>query len=380
LKFAFLIFKYFPYGGVQRDMLRIAEDCARQGHQVTIYTGEWRGDLPKENIDVQLLVGKGWSNHHRHQSLINAMQAAIKLSPADLVVGFNRMAGLDVYYAADPCFMARAHDEKSWLYRLTGRFRFFRDCEKAVFSQHSACKILLLSERDKTAFQHWYHTQDDRFYVLPPNIPVDKFEGKNKAASRTYVREQFNLPPSANVVLTIGSAYLRKGVDRAMVALANLPEAVKQNTWLIAVGEHESASTFIQDAKSLGVAERCILAGGRSDVADLMLGADVLAHPARSELAGLVIVEAMTAGLPVLVTDVCGYANHVQQADAGIVLMSPYNQAELNAALLSMLSAPQTHWQQAGIDYTQSLLKQSSASTEAGLLTQFARDKMAKAR
>jgi len=48
--------------------------------------------------------------------------------------------------------------------------------------------------------------------------------------------------------------------------------------------------------------------------------------------------------------------------------------------LLSMLSAPQTHWQQAGIDYTQSLLKQSSASTEAGLLTQFARDKMAKAR
>jgi UDP-glucose:(heptosyl)LPS alpha-1,3-glucosyltransferase len=370
MKFAFLIFKYFPYGGVQRDMLRIAEDCAKLGHKVTIYTGEWRGDRPN-NIDVKLLASRGWSNHQRHQSLINAMQASLKLDPADLVVGFNRMKDLDVYYAADPCFIARVMDEKSWLYRLTGRFSFFRGCEKAVFGRQSKCKILLLTERDKTVFQHWYHTQDDRFYVLPPNIPADKFAGKNKAASRIYVREQFGLPSNANVVLTIGSAYLRKGVDRTMIALASLPEAIKNNTWLIAVGEHESASTFTQDAKKLNIAERCILAGGRADVADLMLGADVLAHPARSELAGIVLMEAMTAGLPVLVTDVCGYASHVLKADAGFVLQSPYNQVELNSTLLSMINAPQAHWQLAGIEYAQNLLEQSSVSTEADLLIQF---------
>jgi UDP-glucose:(heptosyl)LPS alpha-1,3-glucosyltransferase len=380
LRFAFLIFKYFPYGGVQRDMLRIAEDCAKAGHKVTIYTGEWRGDLPANpNLQVTLFKSAGWSNHQRHQSLINAMQASIKLAPVDLVVGFNRMTGLDVYYAADPCFMARAYEEKNWLYRLTGRFRFFRDCEKAVFDQHSSCKILLLTERDKTVFQHWYHTQDSRFFVLPPNIPADKFSGKNKAASRTYVREQFGLPSESNVMLTIGSAYLRKGVDRAMIALGSLPEAVKQNTWLIAVGEHESASTFMQDAKKLGVAERCILAGGRADVADLMFGADVLAHPARSELAGIVLMEAMTAGLPIIVTDVCGYAEHVKKAGAGVVLQSPFEQAMLNAALLSMLSARQAHWSQAGIDYTQVILKESSPSVEADLIVQFAQNKMKKA-
>jgi UDP-glucose:(heptosyl)LPS alpha-1,3-glucosyltransferase len=378
LKFAFLIFKYFPFGGVQRDMMRIAEDCAKQGHQVTIYTGEWRGDLPN-NIEVKLLACKGWSNHQRHQSLIKAMQTAIKLNPVDLVVGFNRMKDLDAYYAADPCFIARAMDEKNWLYRLTGRFRFFRDCENAVFNLQSKCKILLLTERDKSIFQHWYHTPDDRFYVLPPNIPSEKFAGKKKATSRTYFREQFGLPPQANVVLTVGSAYLRKGVDRAMIALANLPEAVKKNTWLIAVGEHESASTFTQDAKRLGIAERCILAGGRADVADLMLGADVLAHPARSELAGLVIIEAMTAGLPVLVTDVCGYASHIQLADAGVVLKSPYHQIKCNDALAKMLEAPQARWQQAGLDYTQHMLKQSLGSAEADLLIRFAHEKTARA-
>lgn len=356
-------------------MLRIAEDCAKSGHQVTIYTGEWRADLPiNSNIQVNILKGAGWSNHQRHQSLIDAMQAALKLNPVDLVVGFNRMTGLDVYYAADPCFMARVHEEKNWLYRLTGRFRFFRDCEYAVFNPQSKTKILLLTERDKTVFQHWFHTQQNRFYLLPPNIPAEKFAGLNKQDCRDYVREQFVLPPSAKVVLTIGSAYIRKGVDRVMIALANLPENIKNNTWLIAVGEHETASTFLQDAKKLGVAERSILAGGRADIAQLMLGADVLAHPARSELAGIVLMEAMTAGLPVLVTDVCGYAPHVQKADAGIVLQLPFEQSALNVALHKMLSAPEQNWQQNGLRYTQTLLQQSSASIEADLLIQFAQD------
>ena len=375
MQLAFLIFKYFPYGGVQRDMLRIAEDCAKSGHQVTIYTGEWRADLPAENINVRILKGAGWSNHQRHQSLINAMQAALKLNPVDLVVGFNRMAGLDVYYAADPCFMARAYEEKNWLYRLTGRYKFFRDCEHAVFNQQSKTKILLLTERDKTVFQHWYHTQQERFYLLPPNIPLGKFAGLNRQDCRDFVRQQFVLPSNAHVVLTIGSAYLRKGVDRVVTALANLPENIKNNTWLIAVGEHESASTFLQDAKKLNVLGHCIEAGGRPDVAQLMLGADVLAHPARSELAGIVLMEAMTAGLPVLVTDVCGYASHVQEADAGIVLQSPFAQAALNTALQQMLSVSQQNWQQNGLHYTQTLLQQSSASIEADLLIQFAQDK-----
>ena len=302
------------------------------------------------------------------------MRAAIENSPVDLVVGFNRMASLDVYYAADPCFMARAHDEKGWLYRLTARYRFFKVCENAVFGKDSHCKILLLTERDKVAFQHWYHTQDDRFYLLPPNVPAEKFVGKNKAQSRNYLREQFFLPLDAHIILTIGSAYIRKGVDRAMVALASLPRALKQNTWLIAVGEHESASTFLADAKKLGVLERCILAGGRADVADLMLGADVLAHPARSELAGIVLIEAMTAGLPALVTNVCGYAHHIERAGAGMVLQSPFNQATLNTALQKMLSTPEAQWQQGGVNYTQTILKQSSPTIEADLLARFAKD------
>ena len=359
-------------------MLRIAEDCVSQGHEVTIYTGQWRGDKPKGKINVEILPSKGLLNHQRHQSLIEAMHEAIQKDPVDLVVGFNRMPNLDVYFAADPCFLARAFEEKNCLYRLTSRYRFFRDCEKSVFGTQTDCQILSLTQRDQSVFQHWYQTPSNRFHMIPPNIPVDKFAGKKQAQCRTYLRAQFGLPSAANVILTVGSAYLRKGVDRAVVALSSLPEALRKNTWLIAIGEHESGGRFLQDAKKLGVADQCILAGGRSDVAELMLGANLLAHPARSELAGLVIIEAMTAGLPVLVTDICGYAHHVKDANAGVLVGTPFQQSALNSALFEMLTTSSDHWSKNALKYTTKLMHSNPPQFEASFLIATAKKKSKK--
>ncbi len=359
-------------------MLRIAHDCVATGHEVTIYTGEWRGDMPDPRIQVEILPSRGWLNHQRHQSLINAMQQALAKSPVDIVVGFNRMAGLDVYYAADPCFLERAHQEKSWLYRLTGRYRFFAAAEKAVMGEHSHCQILLLTEREKYSFQQWYNTPDARFHLLPPSIPLEKFADKNREQCRAYVREQFGLPTDANVVLTVGSAFMRKGVDRSIDAVAALPEHLKLNTWLLAIGEYESNSNMQAYCEKRGVRHRCIEAGGRADIADLMLGADILAHPARSELAGIVLIEAMTAGLPVLVTDVCGYAARVAEADAGLVLPSPYQQQDMNQALMMMLQEnKQLTWRASGQAYVRHIKNTSSASAEADYIIAHAQQKVA---
>lgn len=361
-------------------MLRIALDCVNAGHAVTIYTGEWRGDMPDARINVEILPSRGWLNHQRHQSLINAMQQALVKAPVDLVVGFNRMAGLDVYYAADPCYVQRAHEERSWLYRLTGRFRFFAAAEKSVMDAQGYCQILLLTEREKHSFQQWYHTPDSRFHLLPPSIPAEKFANKNREQCRAYARQQFNLPANAHIVLTVGSAFARKGVDRVIDAIAALPKALQDSTWLISIGEYESNSNMQAYCEKRGVAHRCIHVGGRADVADLMVGADIFAHPARSELAGIVLIEAMTAGLPVLVTDVCGYASRVAEANAGVVVSSPYSQFEMNSALAMMLQSPrQVEWQAHGKQYTGHIKKTSSASAEADYMINYAQQKLAQA-
>ncbi|HEY3326768.1 MAG TPA: glycosyltransferase family 4 protein [Novimethylophilus sp.] len=374
MKFAFIIFKYFPYGGAQRDMLRIARACVARGHAVKIYTGQWHGDRPEGTIEVACLPFSGIFNHQRHQQLIDAITAQLAADKPDLIVGFNRMPGLDAYYAADPCFIERAYTERNCLYRLTGRYRFFAACEKAVMQGDGNCRILLLSSREKDIFQRWYHTPDERFRLLPPSIPAEAFADIDRTAARAKVLAEFGLPEEANIVLMVGSAFVRKGLDRAIEGLAALPEAARRNTWLLAVGE-DKPDAMAALAKRLGVGERIIITSGRPDIPQLMKAADMLVHPARSELAGIVLIEAMTAGLPVLVTDVCGYAVHIEAAGAGQVLPSPYRQVDLNQALAHMLESDRTPWSESGLRYTANIAARFSSAMEAELLEQFAAEK-----
>ena len=44
MKIAICLYKYFPFGGLQRDFLRIAEVLVKRGHEVRVYTREWNAD------------------------------------------------------------------------------------------------------------------------------------------------------------------------------------------------------------------------------------------------------------------------------------------------------------------------------------------------
>jgi UDP-glucose:(heptosyl)LPS alpha-1,3-glucosyltransferase len=112
--------------------------------------------------------------------------------------------------------------------------------------------------------------------------------------------------------------------------------------------------------------------GGRDDIPQLMQACDWLVHPARRELAGHVLLEAMACGLPVITTEVCGYAPHIAKADAGIVLASPFDQGALNQALATALTTPREPYSQAGLSYAAQLMRDNPGKAEAHILTQLA--------
>jgi UDP-glucose:(heptosyl)LPS alpha-1,3-glucosyltransferase len=349
MRFAFCLFKYFPYGGMQRSFLHIAEVCLERGHQVEVFTLEWEGGIPA-GLEVHRIPASGLMNHQRYLDFTRQLSPLLAKQRFDAVVGFNKMPGLDVYYAADPCFQALALNQRNWFYRIGGRYRQLVAFERAVF-QSGHADILLLTEPERENFMRFYATPAERFHLLPPGVAHDRCVPGNAPEIRGTLRKELRIGSREKLLLLIGSGFRMKGVDRAMLALAALPEPLKSQSHLVILGQ-DNPQKFRGLAKRLGIDRQVRFLGGRSDIPRFLLTADLLLHPAYFENTGTVLLEALATGLPVLATNVCGYAFHVVRAQAGELVGSPFRQQELNERLGRMLSSSQhDSWRRNALHY-----------------------------
>ncbi|WP_312632916.1 glycosyltransferase family 4 protein [Pseudescherichia sp.] len=335
---AFCLYKYFPFGGLQRDFMRIAQTVAGRGHQVRVYTQSWQGECPAEFELIVVPVRKR-TNHGRNAEYYQWVKAHLAQHPAARVVGFNKMPDLDIYYAADVCYAEKVAQEKGFFYRLTSRYRHYAAFERATFEQGKKTQLLMLTDKQIADFQRHYHTEPERFHILPPGIYPDRKYSQQIPDSRRVYREKNRISEDQNFVLQVGSDFNRKGVARTIEAIAALPDALRQNTLLFIVGQ-DKPGPFAALAAKLGIKENVHFFAGRSDVAELMAAADLLVHPAKQEAAGIVLLEAVAAGLPVIVTEVCGYAPYIKDARCGVVINEPFSQAALNKTLADALGTP----------------------------------------
>jgi UDP-glucose:(heptosyl)LPS alpha-1,3-glucosyltransferase len=268
-----------------------------------------------------------------------------------MVIGFNKIHGLDVYFAADPCYKAKVMEEKGALYRIGPRYRTYLALEDAVFDPSSHARILLIAEAEKTKYIKYYKTSEERFYNLPPGISEDRIITGDAGTIRKAVRVELGMNDDEIFLLMVGSGFKTKGLDRSLAALSGLPDSIRARAKLFVIGEG-NVNPFKTLARRLKVHDRLVFLGGRNDVPRFMASADLLLHPAYSENTGTVLIEAMAAGLPILAADICGYAFHVIRAGAGLLIPSPYQQRAFDELLLRMLTSPDREaWKRKGPEY-----------------------------
>ncbi|HEX6735145.1 MAG TPA: glycosyltransferase family 4 protein [Azonexus sp.] len=368
MQLAFCLYKYFPFGGLQRDFMRIALACQARGHAVRVYTLSWDGEIPY-GFEVVTVPVKALTNARRYEKFTAWVVQDLEQRPADRVVGFNKMPGLDLYFAADPCYEEKAQTLRNPFYRLSGRYRHFSAYERAVFAPASPTQILMISEVQQPFFEKHYGTPKERFHLLPPGIALDRRAPPQAPQIRAEFRAEFGLGADDRLLLQVGSGFKTKGLDRSLLALAHLPDDLRQRTRLIAIGQDEP-SGFLRLARSLGVESQVSILPGRSDIPRFLLGADLLVHPAYNENTGTVLLEALVAGLPVLCSAVCGYAHYIAEADGGLVIPEPFAQAQMDGLLQRMLRGDDERqgWQANALAFAETADIYSNAERAADLI------------
>jgi glycosyltransferase involved in cell wall biosynthesis len=306
-------------GGKVLDALAIAAGLTARGHKVTILTRSAKIQIPPD-VAVRKTGVIGWSNHSRAKNFAGAIAKARSTQNFEALITFDKLKDADAYYAADVCFAGRAHGIKGWLPRYKTYARLEADCFGV-----GGPDILFLCRKQMDEYRRYYDLDADRAGILPPMIH-DSGE-RDFYQRRDAVRKSFGIPGSAVLAVSVAVYSRHKGVDRTIAALRDVP-----GLHLLAVGLNDVESATALAAK-YGLGERTHFIGHRSDVADILGAADIMLHPARVENTGLVILESLLAGVPVIASAACGFAEYIERFEAGFVLAEPFDQAAYAAAI-----------------------------------------------
>lgn len=150
------------------------------------------------------------------------------------------------------------------------------------------------------------------------------------------IRKELGIPLNAKVVLSVGEVNKNKNHKVGIEALAKLDDT---NAYYVICGRGLLMQAHKELAKELGVGERVILSGYRTDVADFYKMADVFLFPSFREGLPVAVMEAMASGLPVVATKIRGSSDLVQKG----ALFSPTDVDGMAKAIEKMQPCKEKH-------------------------------------
>ena len=257
--------------------------------------------------------GAGWRGHHLITFLtvpLFTLAATLRVwrtrgSKIVLSHGDSLTGDVCIVHAVNNASLAekRRTGEYGWLMNPTHLWVAFRDWWMLRGGRYR--RIVAISERVRRQLKQYYHVPDERIVTIPNGINLSRFRPQN-ARSRAEVRSELGVPADTPLVLFVGSQFRLKGLEFAIRAL---PE-MKTKALLLVVGG-DTAAPFERLAQELGVSDRVIFAGARSDLPAIYPAADAFVLPTLYETFALVCLEAMASGLPVLAAPVGGIEDYL---------------------------------------------------------------------
>ena len=193
-------------------------------------------------------------------------------------------------------------------------------------------RTIAVSELSRDTLIENYRIPPDKIIAIRNGIDIGRFDDE---VDRDLVRAELGLAPNDKVAILIGRFAARKGHNYALRA-TKLASARVPGLKMVFAGDGELEDDLRAEVERLGVSDRVLFVGFRRDIPRLLAASDVLVLPSEDECLPLVILEAMSARLPVIATDVGGISEAVDGGRTGL-LVRPRDAEGLADALVAVL-------------------------------------------
>ncbi|KZE33488.1 glycosyltransferase family 4 protein [Crenobacter luteus] len=312
--------KYNPAGGAERFVSRALAALSADGAlEVSLIARRWEKVDGIGAITVDpFYLGNVW----RDWGFARAARRAWRRAGFELVQSHERIPGCSIYRAGDGVHAAwLAHRKRALggFKRLSLAFNPYHAyvcrAERAMFVDPALKLVICNAHMVKREIQRHFGLPDEKFAVVYNGVDTEAFHPRLKAEHRAAMRQTWQIPDAAPTLLYVGSGFERKGVERALRAIAPLA-----GVHLVVVGRDKHADRYQRLAETLGVAARVRFAGAQNDVRPFYGMADAFVLPTLYDPFPNVCVEALACGLPVFTTDSCGASELVRPGENGWVV------------------------------------------------------------
>jgi len=185
---------------------------------------------------------------------------------------------------------------------------------------HSVDRIVAATQHERQLLRQVYRVPAERVAVVPLGVDLEQFAPRDRAAARAAI----GVSEDERVLLAVGRIEPLKGFDILVRALGEM--TVRERvTLLIIGGDERAASEFARleaVAREVGVEERVRFLGSvpHERLADYYNAADVVVVPSFYESFGLVALEAMASGVPVVASRVGGLTTTIADGRTGYLI------------------------------------------------------------
>lgn len=207
--------------------------------------------------------------------------------------------------------------------------------ERSRFSPCPGRKVVAVSATLREEVATSYPESAACLAVIPPGVALP-----DKPPAQAEARQALGLPEGFPLLLFVANDLARKGLDTALQALRDTTPALPLRPHLAVVGGNPGQiEHYRRLAATLGLEGQVHFLGPQRAMSMVYAAADLLIHPTREDTFGMVVLEAMAHGLPVVVSRApwCGLAADLGEKEAWL-LDHPDDAQALAQAIQSLLT------------------------------------------
>jgi glycosyltransferase involved in cell wall biosynthesis len=184
-----------------------------------------------------------------------------------------------------------------------------------------------------------YGVPNEHIVTVPTGIDTYSF----RDAVKWDIHKELNIPSENKVLLFVGRLAKEKNIDFLIKVFQKVHSEIRKSTFVIIGGGNE-AETLRQQAFDLGLENDVVFTGSlsRDKVIDAYKGSDIFVFASYTETQGLVVLESMAAGTPVVALGKMGVYDILSNSESGGIMLEDLNEDDFADRILMILKDEKT--------------------------------------